>query len=108
NVELPLFASRASDMVVTWSDAIPTDRVGWELGIPSCVEVGAPLPAAVSDTGTLTIPANTFQVLDQVSEATCAVDLGLVVIRDFEPNPAFESSMVEAFLRTHVTFASMP
>jgi hypothetical protein len=109
NLELPLFASRASDLVIAWSDATPTDQVGWASADPVCVG-GLPAPP-VSDTGSLTIPANTFQLSEtnkELGHATCTTSIALGVIRNFDPDPVFESSMVEALLRKQVTFASMP
>jgi hypothetical protein len=108
NIEMPLFASRASDLVITWSDATPSDHVAWAVTDSDCV-LGMPTPLA-SDTGTLTIPANTLQLadVDKGSHETCTTSLGLAVKRDFDPDPAFESAMVQVVLRKQVTFASMP
>jgi hypothetical protein len=107
NLTLPMSASRAQDMTISWSPPSPADQVVWYFDISDCVYANTQQQYAGADNGMLTIRANTFQ-LQPNSGTACGVEIKLLVVRDFEPDPAFESGTVRTLCATDLTFSSTP
>lgn len=81
----PTSASRAQDLTLTWSPSGSTDQMAWEANGDCIQTTSGSIPA---DTGTFTIPANTF-VLPQGAAQQCQVSLTVLRKRAGSLDPAF-------------------
>jgi hypothetical protein len=79
-------ASRAQDVTLTWSPSGSADQMAWE-ATGDCIQTASgSIPA---DTGTYTIPANTFVVPQGSGNTQCQVSVAVLRKRAGSLDPAF-------------------
>jgi hypothetical protein len=99
---VPLFLSRSSDVVVSWSPASETS-IDWRVDGVCAFGRGTIAPGAT----TLTIAASSLETRDPFT-STCTAELSLTGRREAPVDPAFASGTI-SYTRTFKTeFASTP
>jgi hypothetical protein len=102
---LPASASRAADLVLTWTPA-NTHPVEWVAYTTDACAMTVGNFADEPQTGSLTIPANTLAV--PTPSATCPATLRMLRVADLMLEAPFSQGGIDVRVETYATFVSTP